>query len=392
MSRRGAWPVVLVVAALLLAGAGGGSPAGASRVVLAVEAVPAASPEGAEAATDTLAGAHPQPAVPPVPSQVLSDASVVARASPEPVPDTPAPPESDVPPYSYEQLTADLAPYAAISIGETAYGRQIWAASLGDGPATVLLHGAHHGSEWLTTPLLVRMLADYAGAPDADLLSQVTIWFVPMVNPDGVTLQQQGVLAFPEEARPGLIAMNGGSTDFSWWKANGQGVDLNRQYPAQWEAIRANVAVPALANHKGAAPLTAPEAVAMADFTATIDPEVTVSYHASGHVIYWHFYTDPEHVERDRALAQQLADLTGYALVPPEADPSGGGYKDWFVQAYGRPGYTLEIAPYAGGGPPPASALEEEWERNREVGWTIARAGARLWRERNQVASAAGQP
>ncbi|HWI60960.1 MAG TPA: hypothetical protein VNT75_03900, partial [Symbiobacteriaceae bacterium] len=64
--------------------------------------------------------------------------------------------------------------------------------------------------------------------------------------------------------------------------------------------------------------------------------------------------------------------LTGYGLMPREENPSGGGYKDWFVQTVGRPGYTLEIGQYIDGGPLPLSVFAEEWERNRLVGLAAA--------------------
>ena len=46
---------------------------------------------------------------------------------------------------------------------------------------------------------------------------------VPMVNPDGVDLVLNGP---SQEQKEKLIAMNGGSSDFSGWKANIRGIDL----------------------------------------------------------------------------------------------------------------------------------------------------------------------
>lgn len=58
------------------------------------------------------------------------------------------------------------------------------------------------------------------------------MWFVPMVNPDGVTLQQEELKAFPISLHASLLEMNEGSKNFKRWKANAKGIDLNRQYKA----------------------------------------------------------------------------------------------------------------------------------------------------------------
>ncbi|HWI50560.1 MAG TPA: M14 family metallocarboxypeptidase [Symbiobacteriaceae bacterium] len=335
-----------------------------------------------------------------VPGQVRAGEAGAGRAgrAPEPVP-VPAAPAAVAPVpivdpaqvYTYEQLTKDLMALAERypelvrlrSIGQSAYDREIWALGLGTGPAVVLLNGAHHGSEWLTVNLLAAMADDYAlaGARDeaiGGLLADATLWFVPMVNPDGVTLSQVGPAAFLPEARERLRQLNGGSDDFRGRKANGQGVDLNRQYPADWEHIVASPAAPAFSHYKGAAPLSAPESRALYQFTLEVDPEIVVAYHSAGRVIYWHFHTAPENADRDLAIAERLAELTGYDLMPVEENPSGGGYKDWFVQTVGRPGFTIEIGQYIDGGPLPLSAFAEEWERNRDVGLVLAAEAVRL--------------
>ncbi len=106
---------------------------------------------------------------------------------------------------------------------------------------------------------------------------------------------------------------------------------------------------------------------------------MTFSYHSSGRIIFWHYFNKPEHIERDKKLAEQLARLTGYQLIKPSSAPSGGGYKDWFIKEFGRPGFTPEIAPYVGETNPPLSIYDEEWRRNRLVGLHMAKEGYELW-------------
>jgi len=293
--------------------------------------------------------------------------------------------------YTYDVLTADLqalqATYPGLiqirSIGTTVYGREIWAVGLGTGPATVFLNGSHHAREWLSTTLLMYMLEEYARS-GGDLLARTTLWFVPMVNPDGVTLQQLGLSAFPPEVRPRLLELNGGSDDFRHWKANAEGIDLNHQYPAGWDHVGGPAAA-AFANYKGTAPLQAAEAQAVAAFTYAIDPEITVSYHSSGRILYWHYRTKAEHLDRDQRLAGEFARITGYSLVEPTPGAAGGGYKDWFIQEFGRPGFTPELGAYVHEDSLPLWAFAEEWERNRTIGRFVAEEGYKLWAARQQT-------
>ena len=109
--------------------------------------------------------------------------------------------------------------------------------------------------------------------PDAQrILNNTTIWFIPMVNPDGVTLQQFGLKSFPKADHAKIIKMNDGSKNFKRWKANGKGVDLNRQYDARWKYLSGGN-VPKFKNYKGKSPESAKETKAVLSFVKKIDPE-----------------------------------------------------------------------------------------------------------------------
>lgn len=297
--------------------------------------------------------------------------------------------------YSYEQMTTDIQElknaYPQLieykSIGKTPYGRDIWAVKLGRGPATIFINGSHHAREWLTTNLNMYMIDQYAkayaqgglyaGYSVRSVLDHTSIWFVPMVNPDGVTLVQRGSTAFPENVRNGLIQMNDGSRNFSRWKANGVGIDLNRQYPANWQSVSSPKS-PYYQNYKGSAPVQASESKAIVNFTYETQPEIASSYHSAGRVIYWYYYNKPENLERDRRIANRFAELTGYKLMSPGSS-GGGGYTDWFIQEFGRPGFTPELGVYPGDIPLPISAFPDEWRRNQTIGLYLASEGYKLW-------------
>lgn len=289
------------------------------------------------------------------------------------------------------QKYPDLIQYK--SIGKTKYGRDIWAVGLGHGQATVFINGSHHAREWMTTTINMYMLEQYAIAYTANrpfegyntrqILDRTTIWFVPMVNPDGVTLQQQGTGAFPASVRQALVKMNGGSTNFKRWKANAQGIDPNRQYDAYWSTIEDNIPYPFWKNHKGTTAVQTAENQATTSFTYEIDPEIAVSYHSAGRILYWNFHTLPQNLSRDKRLANIFTSFTGYRQVRPNNNPSGGGYTDWFITTFGRPAFTPEIGIKTGETNLPLSAFNEEWRRNKKVGLWIAQEGYSLWLKKN---------
>ncbi|NLH02309.1 MAG: peptidase M14, partial [Clostridiales bacterium] len=105
----------------------------------------------------------------------------------------------------------------------------------------------------------------------------------------------------------------------------------------------------------GSKPLSEPESSALAAFTRSISPDTIIALHTQGEVIYWKFANfDPPGA---RELGLKLAEASGYELseTPPVSD--NAGYKDWFIQEYNRPGYTVEMG--RGENPLPLSQFDE---------------------------------
>ena len=134
-----------------------------------------------------------------------------------------------------------------------------------------------------------------------------------MVNPDGVNLVIDG----PPEEMPYhnlVIEINGGSLDFSDWKANIRGVDLNLQFPANWEYEKARSPEgPAPRDYAGPYPLSEPEAIALAELTRKKKFLSVIAFHTQGRVIYWGY----ENLAPPRAavIAQKFAELSGYTPI-----------------------------------------------------------------------------
>ena len=251
---------------------------------------------------------------------------------------------------------------------------------MGQGPRCALYNASHHANEWITTPVLLLFLEQYAyavategrilGMDAQQLWRRTTLWLVPMVNPDGVDLvtgairpgsqqyqaAQRIAAGFPEIPFPG------------GWKANLTGTDLNLNYPAGWEQARTNKFAlgftgPAPRDYVGASPLDQPETAAMAALTRAVQPDVTLSYHTQGEEIYWRFqdYAPPGAQE----LGERLARVSGYRLEDTPFASGFAGYKDWFLQDFRRPGYTIEAG--LGTNPLPLSQFDEIYRRNISI-------------------------
>ena len=243
------------------------------------------------------------------------------------------------------------------SAGRSVLGRPLWTLRLGKGENRVLYQAEHHANEWLTTPLLLRFAEELAAAAAAggeisgvsagEILDYATLCLVPAVNPDGMDLVT-GELSSGEAYKSArAIAERYPRFPFpAGWKANIRGVDLNLQYPAGWEEARQfkysqGITSPAPADFVGEAPLTAPEARAMAELTERFDPALTLSFHSQGEVIFWNWRDYAP--ENARGIGTLFAELSGYRLLAEPAVPSSAGYKDWFLQEFRRPGYTVEL-------------------------------------------------
>lgn len=241
-------------------------------------------------------------------------------------------------------------------LGKSVMGRPLWYLSFGRGQRRVFYNAAHHANEWITIPVLLKFTEELAkayvsgakifGQSAAELFESAAIYIAPCVDPDGVDLVTGALSSgtFYDSARS--IAGRYPAIPFpSGWKANIRGIDLNLQYPAGWEQARENkfsqgFISPAPADYVGTAPLTAPESRAMYDFTLALSPQLTLSYHTQGEVIYWK-YLDFE-PENSRAIAESFAAVSGYSIEETPYASGFAGYKDWFIQDFDRPGYTIE--------------------------------------------------
>jgi len=243
--------------------------------------------------------------------------------------------------YDYNALQKDIEkitkryPFIQIeTIGKSINRRDIFALRLGSGEKEVFYNGTHHALEWITSKLLMRFVFDYCkayikgrrikGYNIRHLFDTVSIYIVPMVNPDGIEIAKYN----------------------DKWQANARGVDLNHNYDAAWKegcaiAEAMGYGRPGATKYSGKYPESEPETKAVANFTRSKNFEYVIAFHSQGEVIYWKYGdTLPPNAE---ALALMLSSASGYALDETEGVASYSGYKDWFMDKFNRPGFTVEV-------------------------------------------------
>ena len=265
-------------------------------------------------------------------------------------------------------------------LATTAFGRPISTLVVGNGPRKLLYTAAWHANEWITTLILLtfaRQLGEaivsgreIAGQDARTLKDKVTIYMVPLVNPDGVDLVTGAIdPASPEYALATALGENYPAIPFpTGWKANLLGVDLNLQFPAGWAQAREikfmqGFTRPGPRDYVGRAPLDQVESRAMAGYTEVIDPELGLAFHSQGEEIYWQF--EDVFVPGARELGERLAQVSGYTLADTPYNSSFAGFKDWFIKTYRRPGYTIEVG--RGENPLPISQFPEIYRANLPI-------------------------
>jgi len=112
-------------------------------------------------------------------------------------------------------------------LGNSILGRPIPLVTLGTGTRKCLYVATHHAMEVITSAILLRFLWDFCnsvahrsqigGISPRAILDTHMLFFVPMLNPDGVAYRLQG-LQQDNPLYDRVLKMNGDSTDFSHWQ------------------------------------------------------------------------------------------------------------------------------------------------------------------------------
>jgi len=254
-------------------------------------------------------------------------------------------------------------------IGKSVMKKPIYCIRLGKGDRKLFINGAHHGLEYLTSAFIMKFLKEFSeaiannteflGYDAKEMAENVSLYAVPMVNPDGVDIAING-LDITNPYHQKLISSVGIHSFNKVWQANARGVDINHNYNASWRVVKTK---PCESKYAGPYSESEPETKAMVDFVRKMDFDMLIAFHSQGKEIYFDF--DGITAENSRKVAEEMAKVSGYAVSMPTGSASFGGCKDWFIKEFGKAGFTIEIG--SGKNPLPDDSLSEIYDENAKI-------------------------
>ena len=266
-------------------------------------------------------------------------------------------------------------PVKAFVIGKSVLGRSIYALGMGQLRQSALMVGATHGLESITSALLMMFAEELmealenrtqiCGVDPRRVQESRGLIIVPMLNPDGVEIAQHGARGCLHLAKRIYDLCDG---HFERWQANARGVDLNHNFDAGFQDGKAlepqnGIYGPGPTRFGGKAPFSEPETAALRDYVQKQDFCNVYAFHSQGEEIYCDYNGRiPEH---GLEMARILAKVSGYAVEKVEGLTSCRGFKDWFIEKYDRPGFTIEIG--RGANPLPLEQFPEIYRKLREL-------------------------
>ena len=257
-------------------------------------------------------------------------------------------------------------PFLGVSlIGRSLCQRGIFCLTIGKSENPLLIAGGFHGQEWLTCLLALRFAETLLrsktkkspiwGIEPACICRSVVI--VPCVNPDGVQIAINGV---DGAGRYADYYRKITASSSEKWSANARGVDINHNFDAGWDILRemeidSGILAPAPRRYGGYMPESEPETKAIVDLCKKIRPRAAIALHSQGEEIFWEY--GKNRPPRSMELAGIFAALSGYELVQNDGLASHGGFKDWFIEYFNKPAFTVEIG--KGENPLPLSDFDD---------------------------------
>lgn len=293
--------------------------------------------------------------------------------------------------YTYDMMVQDLSrlqsQYPSMqldSLATTCDGRNLYHVLIGNPAAAhkIFVHAGIHAREYIACQLAMRELGSlleaqkngvsYGGQSIAALLQKTSIQFVPMVNPDGISLCQFGAAGLlTQAARDNFarIAALDNAVDLNSYvktfKSNLEGVNLNKNFDANWAMTGDSKGHPSAVEYKGTAAECEAESKALADLTRKYKFDRTISYHTQGRVIYWNFGQSEPCRTQSMQLAQIVKNNSGYMISDYYAPNDAAGYKDWAVSRMNIPSVTIECG--TGTSPVDEGQISSIWEQNKGI-------------------------
>ncbi|MBC8311863.1 MAG: immune inhibitor A [Candidatus Marinimicrobia bacterium] len=277
-------------------------------------------------------------------------------------------------------------------LGESHEGRPIYAVKLSDNPNVdedepeVLYTGLHHAREPMSYMNLFYYMYWLAQNYNIDdeataLLNNREMWFIPMVNPDGL-VYNEGI----NSNGGGMQRKNHRETcssnddQYDW-----DGIDLNRNYSYQW-AFDNNGSSPdpCSQTYRGTEPFSEPETQIVRDFVESHDFPIVLNYHSYGNLLihplgYIAGLLPPEpDLSVFREFGDEMTMYNNYLMgtgIETVGYTVNGEACDWMYGEHGIYAYTPEIGLWSDGFWPESDRIlplaEENLHPNKFVAWAV---------------------
>lgn len=234
-------------------------------------------------------------------------------------------------------------------IGRTYLNRRIVSFTIGRGG--LLLTGAFHGAERITAMMLYKFLDDVCIKMENEIdfyndVAKTGLTVVPMVNPDGVEISCNGVKTAGNNSEFVSECLIKSALPHKKWQANARGVDINHNFDAGYNEVKEKerelgINAPMPTRFGGEYAESERETNALCELCRDNNFKAAVALHSQGREIYYDYGNNTPNVSRD--LAVKMAEISGYTMSRPQGIAVGGGFKDWFIEKFKRPAFTIEV-------------------------------------------------
>jgi len=263
------------------------------------------------------------------------------------------------------------------SIGKSVDGQQIWAARITNSfvisekpKQAVIFDSMHHAREVMTPEVTLDIVdyltKNYESDPKVKKwVDSYEIWVVPMVNPDG---------------------NNKVWNNSSMWRKNtrnGYGVDVNRNYPYEWNACNGSSGSTSSETYRGPSAGSEPETQALMNLASRVKPMFNISYHSFSEIVIYPYGCSPKHIPApDRTIYEGVGKELGKKLVRDSGNGTyspgtsyellydvDGGSIDWMYAAEKIMAFVIEINGDNQGFQPSFNTWRDKTVQRQRAGW-----------------------
>ncbi|MBR1925474.1 MAG: hypothetical protein IJ837_01300 [Clostridia bacterium] len=225
-------------------------------------------------------------------------------------------------------------------IGYSELKRPIFCVQVGNGGKKLLVQYCIHGSDYITYYLSLLHIKYALKSPLKN-----TVFFIPIINPDGVCLSIEGLNSidnlnndllyskniFPfcskqppkikislNKIKTKILKLNNNSKNFKLWNKNINGIDLNLNFDKDQNTKQK----------------TEKETETIKNFVRQTKPFMTINYHSKGETVCFNH-------KKDKKFAKEIAKLTTYKLK--KSKKGSGDFKEWCAKKFDIPSIDIIV-------------------------------------------------